>query len=157
MKKVILALLLTATVAQAEMYTWSDTEGTVHFSESLAEVPAGYRNSAKALGMESSGATHDKTSVPAAESRQRATGRESATPNVEEMKERMMKDEGTMALIRELQNDPGMQTLLRDPAVLRAIQAGDIGTLTSNPDFMKLLNNPRVREIVKGMQNSGTK
>lgn len=157
MKKVILALLLTATVAQAEMYTWIDTGGTVHFSESFAEVPAGYRNSAKPLRMESSGATHDNTAVPPAESRQRATGRESATPNVEEMKERMLKDEGTMALIRELQNDPEMQTLLRDPAVLRAIQAGDIGTLTSNPDFMKLLNNPRVREIEKGMRQVGTK
>lgn len=154
---IILVLLLAATAAQAEMYKWADKEGTVHFSESLGEVPAGYRNSVKALGMDTNGTTNKNKAVSPSEPRHSAADNGSVTPNVEEMKERMLKDEGTMALIREMQNDPEMQALLSDPAILRAIQAGDIGTLTNNPDFMKLLNNPRVREIEKGMNHSGTK
>jgi len=64
----------------------------------------------------------------------------------------MMKDEGIMTLIRALQDDPEMQALLSNPAMMSAIQAGDIGTLMNNPSFLKFLNNPRVREIEKKVE-----
>jgi hypothetical protein len=157
MKKLVLVILLTAAVAQAEMYRWTDTGGTVHFSDSIGEVPANYRKIAKPLGMETSESTTKNKAVPSVAPRQRAVDNGSAAPDLEGLKERMLKDEGTMTLIRELQNDPEMQALLSDPAILRAIQAGDYATLISNPDFMKLLNNPRVREIGNGMNNSKTR
>jgi hypothetical protein len=78
-------------------------------------------------------------------------------PNVEVLKERMMKDDEIMALIGALQNDPEMQALLADPAIQRALQAGDINVLANNPAFLKLLNNPRIREIENKMQQNGTK
>jgi hypothetical protein len=62
-----------------------------------------------------------------------------------------------MTLIRSMQNDPEMQALLRDPATIGAIQAGDFGSLANNPVFLKLLNNPRVREIEKRMQQNGSR
>jgi hypothetical protein len=89
--------------------------------------------------------------VSTAEPRQSADDYGSVAPKVEELKERMLNDEGIMALIRAMQNDPEMQALLNDPAVLRAIQAMDINTLINNPTFMKMLNNPRVQEIEKRM------
>ena len=135
MKKLILVLLMMSTVAQAETYKWTDKEGTVHFSDT--------RN--------------NDLAVPSAESRQHADKNGAAVPQVEDMKEQMLKDEGVMSLIREMQNDPEMQALLSDPAIVNAIQAGDIGTLMNNPAFLKLLNNPRVREIEKKMQQGGTK
>jgi hypothetical protein len=135
MKNLFLVLLLTATVAQAETYQWTDNVGTVHFSDT--------RN----IGL----------AVPSAESRQHADEKGAVAPKAEDMKEQMLKDEGVMALIRELQNDPEMQALLSDPAIVGAIRAGDIGTLVNSPDFMKLLNNPRVREIEKKMQQGGTR
>jgi hypothetical protein len=54
-----------------------------------------------------------------------------------------------MALILSLQDDPEMQALLNDPALLEAVQAGDLSALTANPRFMKLLDNAKVKEIQK--------
>ena len=157
MKRLILVLLLATTVAQAETFTWTDKGGTVHFSESLGEVPAAYRNSAQPLGMDTSGATNKNKAVSSPEPRRSADDYGSVAPKVEELKERMLNDEGIMALVNALQNDPQMQALLGDPAILRAIQAMDVGTLMNNPDFLKLLTNPRVQEIEKRMQQGGTR
>jgi Domain of unknown function (DUF4124) len=157
MKKRLLVFLLAATVAQAETYKWTDNDGTVHFSDSLGKVPADYLKSAKPLGMDTKGATNTYKAVSPAEPRQSADGFGSVASRMEELKERMLNDEGTMALIAALQNDPDMQAILGDPSVARAIQTGDIGALVSNPDFQKLLNNPRVREIENRMQQSGTR
>ena len=161
MKKLLFVLLLAATVAHAETYKWIDSEGTVHFSDSLGEIPANYRNSAKPLEVNrtpdsESGLRQDSGAVRS-ESGQQSSGGQSGTPSqVEGLKERMMKDEGIMTLIRALQDDPEMQALLSNPVMMSAIQAGDIGTLMNNPAFMKFLNNPRVREIEKRVNSQGT-
>jgi hypothetical protein len=159
LKKLLLILLLAATVAHAETYKWIDSEGTVHFSDSLGEIPANYRNSANPLDMnktpdnksglrQDSGASRD-------ESGQNGTDQSGIPSQVEGMKERMMKDEGIMALIRALQDDPEMKALLDDPAMMSALQAGDIGALINSPAFLKILNNPRVREIEKRVNSQG--
>ena len=157
MKKLFFALLLLATVARAETYSWTDREGTIHFTDSPGNIPAAYRSSAKMLEMEVIESTSADKAVSAAQSRQPAPDNGSVAPQVDELKERMIQDEGVMAIIRAMQNDPEMQELLSDPAILAAIQAGDIGTLTSNPDFMKLLDNPKVRAIEQKMQQNGPK
>jgi hypothetical protein len=155
MKKLVLVLLMSATVVQAETYRWTDNEGTVHFSDSPGEVPAAYLKSAKPLGKDTKGTTNTFKAVSSAEPRQTADGFGSVASRVEELKGRMLNDEGTMALIAALQNDPEMQALLGDPAIIHAIQAGDIGTLINNPAFLKIFNNPRVREIENRMQQGG--
>jgi hypothetical protein len=71
----------------------------------------------------------------------------SAAPQVQELQEKMLSDPGIMALILALQNDPEMQTLLTDPKIVAAVQAGDIGVLLADSRFTKLLDNPRLREI----------
>lgn len=149
MKKLILVLLLMTTIAQAETYRWTDKEGTVHFSDSLGNVPPDYRNSATSTDS-------TKATSPAKPS-QPADNYGSLAPQVNDMKGRMLQDEGVMALIGSLQNDPEMQALLKDPAIISAIQSMDVGTLINSPAFMKLLNNPRVREIGEKMQQNGTR
>ncbi|MCE1225347.1 MAG: DUF4124 domain-containing protein [Geobacteraceae bacterium] len=144
MKKLILFLLLLATSAHAETYKWTDSAGTVHFSESLAEVPASYRNSAKPLGISTSAASPAATSG--------STKSSNDFSGVESLKERMLQDQGVMEQIRALQNDPEMQALLSNPDVIRAVQSGDYSVLINNPAFLRLLNNPRVKEIGKRMQ-----
>ncbi len=124
----IVLMLAVTTVAQADTYTWTDKEGTVHFSDSADGVP---------------------------QTRQRADEYGSVAPKVEELKKQMLNDDKTMDLIRAMQNDPDMQALLSDPAVMGAIQSMDIGTLMNNPAFMKMLDNPRVREIEQRMQHGG--
>lgn len=123
MKKLFLVFMLITAVAHAETYKWTDKEATAN------------KNRA----------------VSAAAPRQGADEYGSVAPKVEELRDRMLNDEGTMGLIRAMQNDPDIQTLLSDPAILRAIQEMDINTLINNPSFMKILNNPRVQEIEKRM------
>ena len=73
----------------------------------------------------------------------------SVTPQVQELQQKMLGDDQSMALILSLKDDPEVQALLNDPAVLEAVQAGDLAALTANPRFMKLLENAKVREIQK--------
>jgi hypothetical protein len=56
-------------------------------------------------------------------------------------------DSDIMAKIMLLQNDPEFKKALEDPAILKAVNEGDIPALTSNPKFMKLLDNATVKEI----------
>ena len=156
MKKIFLMLLLAASVAQAETYEWTDREGTVHFSNTLAEIPSLYRKSAAPLDMDTA-PTASSRAVPSATAGQGVDAGGSIAPQVEQLKERMQNDEGTMAIVRALLSVPQMQALLNDPTVLRAAQAGDFGALLNNPDIMKLLTNPKVQEIGKRMQQGGTK
>jgi hypothetical protein len=157
MKKLFLVLMLATTAAQAETYQWTDREGTVHFSESLGVVPANYRKSAEPLGMDIRDTTTRDKAVSPAESIQSADDKRTVALQVERLKERMMKDEGTMTLIRAMQGDSEMQAVLNNPAIMRAVQAGDIGTLINNPGFLKLLHNPQLQEIEKSMQHSGAR
>ena len=73
----------------------------------------------------------------------------SVTPQVQGLQQKMLADDQTMALILSLKDDPEMQALLNDPALLEAVQAGDLTALTANPKFMKLLDNAKVKEIQK--------
>jgi hypothetical protein len=73
----------------------------------------------------------------------------SVTSQVQELQQKMLADDQTMALILSLQNDPEMQALLNDPVLLEAVAAGDLTALTANPKFMKLLDNAKVKEIQK--------
>jgi hypothetical protein len=152
MKTLLLVLLLITTVARAEMYSWTDKEGTIHFSDSPGNVPTEYLNSAATAGR-NTGKAGNMIKAVSSGSGQAGT----VAPRVEELKNRMLKDEGIMALIAAMQNDPEMQAVLGDPSIVGAVQSMDVDTLTNNPAFMKLLNNPGVREIVKKMQQDGMK
>lgn len=49
MKKVLVLLLSVATTAQGEIYTWTDTRGTAHYTNSMYDVPDRYRAKVKVL------------------------------------------------------------------------------------------------------------
>lgn len=140
----LLLLLLISAAVYAETYQWIDQVGTVHFSESLAEIPASYRKNAKPLGINTSAGTPSVSSGST-----RSTNQFSG---VEALKDRMLQDQGVMEQIRALQHDPEMQALLNDPEVVRAVQSGNYSVLINNPAFLRLLNNPRIKEIGKRMQ-----
>jgi hypothetical protein len=53
MKSLVLLLLLVASTACAEIYTWKDAKGTSFFTNSLDEIPARYRSRAKLLDVAS--------------------------------------------------------------------------------------------------------
>jgi hypothetical protein len=158
-KLLVFLLLLVATAAQAETYKWTDKQGTVHFSDSLQSVPSAYRKVARPLALDNSsgsistGASSAQAAAPADSS---ASGGIDMG-QVDGLKQRMMNDQGIMAIITAMQGDPEMQAVLSDPSVMAAIQSGDTGSLMNNPAFMKLLKNPRVKQIEKMLQQGGAK
>jgi hypothetical protein len=83
-----------------------------------------------------------------------ASGQQQGSVNsqVQDLQEKMLADKDIMVLILALRDDPEMQALLNDPAVVKAVSQGDTGALTANPRFMQLLNNPRVSEIQQLME-----
>jgi hypothetical protein len=157
MKKLFLALMLFASAAQAETYRWTDQQGTVHFSESLGSVPPTLRKGAVPLEMETTAAGAAGNAAPSAVPGASAGDPGAISSEVEGLKERMLGDRGIMALIGSMQNDPELRAVLNDPALLRAVQSGDIATLANNPAFLKLLANPRVKEIQKMLQQGGAR
>ena len=49
MKRLMVVLILIATAAHGEIYTWKDSGGTAHFTNRLDDIPPRYRNLAKSL------------------------------------------------------------------------------------------------------------
>ena len=157
MKKLILVLLLAASVAQAKTNNLIGSAPAVNYSESIREIPADIVQIAAAMARETTKTSNRFLVASSAERQQITVSNGADTPSVDELKDRMMKDNEIMGLIAEIRKDPDMQALMSDPAILQAIQAGDYGTLMNNPVFMNLLNKPQVQEIEKKVQESGMK
>lgn len=63
------------------------------------------------------------------------------------IKEQMMNNVDIMAAILELHNDPQLKKVLGDPEIMRAVRNLDIEALTSNSNFKRLLDNPKIKKI----------
>jgi len=68
------------------------------------------------------------------------------------IQEKLISDEAIFKKIQALQDDPDIQAVLSDPVLMDALRAGDLNAVTSNPKFMRLLENPAVQEIMKGVR-----
>ena len=51
MKSLLLVFLCIASSAHAEIYTWNDSRGTAHYTNSLYEIPARFRERVKVLNL----------------------------------------------------------------------------------------------------------
>ncbi len=71
---------------------------------------------------------------------------------VQVLQERILGDPEIMAIILSLQNDPDLQALLSDPAVVATIQAGDLSSLAKDPRVVKLLGKPQLKDVKKRLQ-----
>lgn len=65
------------------------------------------------------------------------------------IQERLISDEAVFRKIQALRDDPDIQAVLGDDALMEALRAGDLNALISNPNFMRLLENPAIQEIMK--------
>ncbi len=57
-----------------------------------------------------------------------------------------------LEMILSLQNDSDLQAALQDPLVMDAVMSGDINALRTHPKFKKLLENPKVIEIIRKIE-----
>lgn len=65
------------------------------------------------------------------------------------LQERMAADPQAMNTISDLRDSPDMKAVLDDPALMDAIQRGDISALLANPKIAKLAADPKVRELTE--------
>ena len=80
--------------------------------------------------------------------RSRKKGRISGD-EVQTLQKKMMGSEEIFAMILSLQNDPEFLEILQDPEIMSAVESGDINALISNQKFLKLLENPAIKNIEK--------
>lgn len=66
---------------------------------------------------------------------------------VRSLQERMESDPGIMGIIDSLKDDPAFRQILDDPALLKAVESGDLASLMASPKFLQLLQNSKVQEI----------
>lgn len=69
------------------------------------------------------------------------------TPSANDLPQVLSQDPAAMNKILSLQNDPLMQQILSDENTMRAVQAGDLGTLLNDPKIRALMNHPTIREL----------
>lgn len=74
----------------------------------------------------------------------------STQAQINSMRESLLQNPGTLAKIQSLQNDPLVKEILSDEAAMRAINSGDLETLTRDPRFKALMEHSTVREITQG-------
>jgi len=65
------------------------------------------------------------------------------------IQERLISDEAVFLKIQALRDDPDIQAVLSDSALMEALRAGDLNAVISNPKFMRLIENPAIQEIMK--------
>jgi len=75
-----------------------------------------------------------------------AGGADNAITN---MQGALLADPESRERVLSLQDDAEVQAILNDPATMRAIEAGDLSALMSDPKLQALLENPKVRGLVE--------
>lgn len=70
-------------------------------------------------------------------------GRETAA-----IQRKILNDPALLNSITALKDDPAVDSIVHDPEIMRAIQAGDLGSLQKNKKIEQLLESPAIREIV---------
>lgn len=141
---IFLALAVAATIAKAaETREIELTDGSVITGEVVSLSRGVYTVRSATLG-----------TIKIEESKVRIIRSKGSTGNagdnegqVKSLQDKMMSDGEIINMVRSLQNDPDVQKILRDPEIMKAVQAGDISALMANPEFMKLLNKQAVQDI----------
>ena len=68
---------------------------------------------------------------------------------IQDLQKAMSQNPQIMEMIQTLQNDPEIQLLIQDKDIMDAVTAGDINTLMSNPEFIKIFENSSIQQIQK--------
>lgn len=71
---------------------------------------------------------------------------------IDAIKQAMQSNPQAMDSIASLQNDPDFQAVLNDPEIMDAVNSNDIEALSSNPKFLRLLENSTVEDISGELQ-----
>ncbi len=71
--------------------------------------------------------------------------------DIKDLQSSMLSSPQLLGMIFALQEDPEIKEILRDEEVMGLIMAGDKERLESNPKFIRLMKNPKIRVIIERM------
>lgn len=66
---------------------------------------------------------------------------------IQDMQQLLTGNAEIMNMIHSLQNNPDLQRILEDPALMDAVRSGNVKALEADPKFRALLNNPTIKDI----------
>jgi len=75
----------------------------------------------------------------------------SSKEDIHDVQESVLTNPGLLEMVFALQNDPEVQDIIQDQEIMALITAGDLKKLESNPKFIKLMENPKIRAILSQM------
>ena len=64
----------------------------------------------------------------------------------------MMENPAILSILQSLKSDPQFQSVITDPEIQRAINAGDYLSLMANPKILELMNHSMVKAIAGELQ-----
>jgi len=90
------------------------------------------------------GSSANRTDTPA-----RDDGMRQEIQQVQQVQQRLAQDPEAMKAIMSLQNDPQIQAILNDPAIMQAIEKGDYTSLLDNDKIKALESNPQLNQVLQ--------
>ena len=72
-----------------------------------------------------------------------------AENQLDAVQHRILDDDGLMNSVTALKADPQFQDVLNDPDIMDALRAGNVDVLENNPKVRRLVDDPRLQDIVK--------
>ncbi len=76
-----------------------------------------------------------------------------AAPDLQGLMQAISGDPDIMRSISALQQDPDIQAVIRDPAIQRAVQSGNLLQLMKDPKIIKLLENRKIQDVSRRIVN----
>ena len=76
-----------------------------------------------------------------------SSGYQVAQEDIQAMQQSIMANQAILNMIMNLQNDPEIQAILKDPVIMHAVESGDVNALIANPKFMRLLEKAEIKAI----------
>lgn len=156
----VLALLaaLSAAPASADAVRVTLTDGSVLVGELRARANGGYDLRSPSLGtvtlrqadirrIEMGQGPAPQPAAPQPAAPAAAAAEPPATSQVEALQRRILADDSLAASVLALQDDPQVQAILADPALMEAVRTGDLNALAGDPKLLRLLDSPALRAL----------
>lgn len=90
------------------------------------------------------------SSISSGKAAQQSNAVSPTTVQIDGIRKSIINDPEAMNKIQSLQGDPVVQNILNDADTMRAISAGDLGTLMNDPKIKALMQHSTVQELTQG-------
>lgn len=143
------SLIATVTVEAGQLQDIELSDGSVVRAEVVSMDSGTYVLRSETLGRIEMPAAKI-SSISSGKVAQQANAVSPTTVQIDGIRKSIINDPEAMNKIQSLQGDPVVQNILNDADTMRAISAGDLGTLMNDPKIKALMQHSTVQELTQG-------